>query len=67
MEDFLGSAGGFIESLGSAYKDAFGEHEGKDKKSAKAELAWNPKMIALILGGVLAAVIVLKLVLSRGR
>ncbi len=62
----LGSAAGSVGGAVRAYRDVFDGKEGKDVRDAKAESAWSPKTLAMILGGVLAVAIVLRLAFRRG-
>lgn len=66
--DFFQQLGAAATGAGDAalkWRSVFEGTAGEDKKEAKADGAFSPKMIALAIGGVLAAAVVLKLVFRK--
>lgn len=68
MDKYLDSVGGFLGSAAQAtktFQDAFADQRSKVNEAAKAETSFTPGKIALIIGGVVAAAVVLKLAFKR--
>lgn len=68
MNEYLDSIGGFLGSAAQAtktFKDAFAEQRSEVADRARAETTFTPGKIALIIGGVVAAAVVLKLAFKR--
>lgn len=63
--DGIGQTANAAGGAAKAYKDAFGNLDSEDKRAAKRDIAWNPKMIGLIIGGVILSAVVLKFVFRR--